>query len=56
VHDEDDFDLRQYFLSIADPEERARTIHESGWAGHPDIEDVEVPVARLACVRSQYNW
>ena len=43
----DDFDLRRYFLDIADPEERARTIHESGWAGDPDIEDIEVPVARL---------
>jgi hypothetical protein len=43
----DDFDLRRYFLDIADPEERARAIHESGWAGDPDIEDIEVPVARL---------
>jgi len=43
----DDFDLRRYFLSISDPEERAHTIHESGWAGHPDIEDIEAPVARM---------
>jgi hypothetical protein len=43
--DDDDFDLRAYFLSILDPEERARTIHESGWGGHPDIEDLERAVA-----------
>ena len=43
----DDFDLRRYFLDIADPEERARAIHESGWAGYPDIEDIEAAVARM---------
>jgi hypothetical protein len=47
MHDENEFDLRRYFLDIDDPEERARTIHESGWGGHPDIEDIERDVARF---------
>jgi hypothetical protein len=47
MRDEDEFDLRRYFLDIDDPEERARTIHESGWGGHPDFEDIERAVARF---------
>lgn len=42
---EDDFDFRKYLLDILDPEERLRTLHESGWAGHPDFEDVEASCA-----------
>jgi hypothetical protein len=46
-----EFDIREYLKSITDPEERARTIHESGWSGHPDIEDIE---RSAACPSSEY--
>jgi hypothetical protein len=41
-----DFDFRAYLRDIADPATRARVILESGWGGHPDIEDIERAVAR----------
>jgi len=40
-----EFDLRAYLLDIDDGEERARAIHEGGWGGLPEIEDIEASVA-----------
>lgn len=39
------FNVKDYLASILDPEERARTMHENGWAGDPDLANAEVPVA-----------
>lgn len=41
----DEFDIRKYLLSIADKDERARTIHENGWADRPEIADIVAAVA-----------
>ena len=41
----DEFDLRSFLLSIADPDERARAIREGGWAGDPEIADIEAAIA-----------
>ena len=39
--DQDVFDLREWLLRLTNPDERAKAILESGWAGHPDIADIE---------------
>jgi hypothetical protein len=39
--DLDVFDLREWLLRLTNPDEQAKAILESGWAGHPDIADIE---------------
>jgi hypothetical protein len=38
--DENRENIRAYLSSIPDPEGCARFVHESGWSGHPDNEDI----------------